>query len=325
MSRKMWSTNRATSFPTSTAARSMVKAPAVCSCGSRMSKSQQAPWKRSRVMRASLGSISTSAHQVWAARRVVAARADGERRVDVEAVEDVGDRVAAVQQTEGPGGLRDRERVRVLVFERVDVVDAELQQHGGASGADPANAEFPENTVVVEKIEGQHRSQRVTKWLAEPETAGSTAGRDRVASYLPFGLAGTLPAGEARNRNREATHTFRSTTLPSRHRAPACRRNSVIPSRIRSPPVCTSSGTSARAWRRYCESCCAATNPHRRERSDTLNDRRSHCRHGEQSRREAANPKGQTDGSRGASEVSGGSAGCLSRRFLHVVDAATPD
>ena len=130
----MWSTNRATSFPTSTAARSMVKATAVCSCGSRMSKSQQAPWKRSRVIRASLGSISTSAHQVWAARRVVAARADGERRVDVEAVEDVGDRVAAVQQTEGPGGLRDRERVRVLVFERVDVVDAELLQHGGASG-----------------------------------------------------------------------------------------------------------------------------------------------------------------------------------------------
>ena len=42
---------------------------------------------------------------------------------------------------------------------------------------------------------GQHRSQRVTKWLAEPETAGSTAGRDRVASYLPFGRAGTLPAG----------------------------------------------------------------------------------------------------------------------------------
>ena len=25
-----------------------------------------------------------------------------------------------------------------------------------------------------------------------------------MASYLPFGLAGTLPAGEARNRNREA-------------------------------------------------------------------------------------------------------------------------
>ena len=73
-----------------------------------------------------------------------------------------------------------------------------------ASGADPANAEFPENTVVVEKIEGQHRSQRVTKCLAEPETAGSTAGRDWVASFLPFGLAGTLPAGEARNRNREA-------------------------------------------------------------------------------------------------------------------------
>ena len=73
-----------------------------------------------------------------------------------------------------------------------------------ASGADPANAESPKNTVVVEKIEGQHRSQRVTKWLAEPETAGSTAGRDRVASYLPFGLAGTLPAGAARNRNREA-------------------------------------------------------------------------------------------------------------------------
>ena len=54
------------------------------------------------------------------------------------------------------------------------------------------------------------------------------------------------------------THTVRSTTLSSRHRAQACRRNSVIPSRIRSPPVCTSSGTSARAWRRYCESCCAA-------------------------------------------------------------------
>ena len=69
-----------------------------------------------------------------------------------------------------------------------------------ASGADPAKSEIPENPVFVEKIEGPNRSQRVTKRLAEPETAG----RDRVASYLPFGLAGTLPAGEARNRNREA-------------------------------------------------------------------------------------------------------------------------
>ena len=41
----MWSTNRATSFPASTAARSLVKATAVCSCGSRMSKSQQVPWE----------------------------------------------------------------------------------------------------------------------------------------------------------------------------------------------------------------------------------------------------------------------------------------
>ena len=51
-----------------------------------------------------------------------------------------------------------------------------------ASGADPATAEIPENPVVVETIEGQHRSQRVTKRLAEPKTAGSTAGRDWVAA-----------------------------------------------------------------------------------------------------------------------------------------------
>ena len=51
-----------------------------------------------------------------------------------------------------------------------------------ASGADPAESETPENPVFVEKTEGQKRSQEVRKRLAEPETAGSTAGRDWVAA-----------------------------------------------------------------------------------------------------------------------------------------------
>ena len=43
-----------------------------------------------------------------------------------------------------------------------------LPQFDGASasGADPANAEIPENPVFVEKLEGQNRSQRVRKRLA---------------------------------------------------------------------------------------------------------------------------------------------------------------
>ena len=127
-----------------------------------------------------------------------------------------------------------------------------------ASGADPAESETPENPVVIEEVEGPNRSQRVTKRLAEPETAGSTAGRDRVASYLPFGLAGMLPAGEARNRNREAHAHPPFDDAAVATSSAGVQTQLGDPFRIRSPPVCTSSGTSARAWRRYCESCCAA-------------------------------------------------------------------
>ena len=113
-------------------------------------------------------------------------------------------------------------------------------------------------TVVVEEVEGQHRSQRVTKRLAEPETAGSTAGRDRVASYLPFGLAGTLPAGEARNRNREA-HAH----LPFDDAAVATS-SAGVQTQLGDPlkdqiAACVYEfGNEREGVASYCESCCAA-------------------------------------------------------------------
>ena len=60
-----------------------------------------------------------------------------------------------------------------------------------ASGAAPAESGIPEDPVVVERIEGQKRSQDVREWLAEPETAASTAGRDMVPAGRRFPVHGT--------------------------------------------------------------------------------------------------------------------------------------
>ena len=70
-----------------------------------------------------------------------------------------------------------------------------------------------------------------------------------MASFLPFSLAGTLPAGEALTRNREAHAHLPFDDAAVATSSAASRRNSVIRSRIRSPPLCTSSETSARAWK----------------------------------------------------------------------------
>ena len=63
-----------------------------------------------------------------------------------------------------------------------EITDASGDEESRLYGADPAKSEIPENPVFVEIIEGQKRSQEVRKRLAELETAGSTAGRDWVAT-----------------------------------------------------------------------------------------------------------------------------------------------